>query len=162
MSGYIPFERIQAASLAQAERLLRDWFPAGKCVGKEFVVGSLAGEPGDSLSINTTTGKWSDFATGEGGFDLIDLYAAMQHAGDRVPAARELGALLGISAINGHAHVLHQRKVAENWYPIVPPPPDAPKPAPQQLRCDKLYEYYDQNDRLLFYVRRREARDEIL
>ena len=105
------------------------------------------------------TGKWSDFATGESGFDLIDLYAAMRHSGERVPAAKELGAMLGIPAINGHAHEPIPVKTTEGWYPIVPPPLDAPKPAPQQLQCDKLYEYYDQNDRLLFYVRRREARD---
>ena len=42
----IPFEQIQSASLAQADRLLRDWFPAGKRVGKEFLVGNIHGDAG--------------------------------------------------------------------------------------------------------------------
>ena len=57
MSGPIPFEEIAAVALAQATRLLPGWFPRGKFVGKEFVVGNIDGDPGDSLSVNTVTGS---------------------------------------------------------------------------------------------------------
>ena len=60
MSG-LDFDVIRSAALAQAELLLQDWFPAGKRVGHEYVVGSLAGEPGRSLSVSLRTGKWADF-----------------------------------------------------------------------------------------------------
>ena len=60
-----------------------EWFPNGRQVGREFKVGNLAGEPGQSLSINLDTGLWSDFAVGVGGRDLIDLYAKLRHGGDR-------------------------------------------------------------------------------
>jgi hypothetical protein len=45
----------------------------------------------------------------------------------------------------------------EMWLPIIPPPPDAPKPSDKDLRCDVLHEYCAADDRLLCYVRRFEA-----
>ena len=53
-------------------------FPDGKRAGREWKVGSVNGEPGDSLSICTAGAKagiWSDFATGAAG-DLLDLWMA--------------------------------------------------------------------------------------
>src|SRR4051794_19140790 len=97
----IPFDQIHAVSLAQAQRLLVDWFPHGKITGREFKVGSLQGEAGESLSVDLRSGKWKDFAAGDSGFDLIALRASMRHAGDRVAAARELGQILGLT-VNGH------------------------------------------------------------
>lgn len=52
--------------------------PEGKRASGEWRVGSIAGEPGQSLSVRITGAKkgvWKDFNTGEGG-DLIDLWAA--------------------------------------------------------------------------------------
>ena len=63
--------------LADADRLLAQWLPKGKRQGTEYKAGSLAGEAGGSLSVNLRTGRWADFATGERGGDLIDLYAAI-------------------------------------------------------------------------------------
>jgi hypothetical protein len=51
-------------------------FPNGKYENREYCVGSLAGEPGDSLKIcmiGKKTGVWKDFASGEGGDNLLDL-----------------------------------------------------------------------------------------
>jgi putative DNA primase/helicase len=44
------------------------------------------------------------------------------------------------------------------WQPILPVPGDAPRPT-DRLACDALHEYHDAEDRLLFYVRRIEAKD---
>jgi hypothetical protein len=71
----IPYEQIKAASLAQSESLLFSWFPNGKQAGDEFKIGNISGDPGSSLSINTRTGMWSDFAGDEKGGDLISLFA---------------------------------------------------------------------------------------
>jgi twinkle protein len=55
-----------------------DWlFPAGRKNGNEWLVGSLAGEPGKSLGIRVAgskVGVWSDFATGDKGSNLLELY----------------------------------------------------------------------------------------
>jgi hypothetical protein len=163
MSGAIPFDRIRDAALAQAGRLLPDWFPAGKQAGREFKVGNIRGDAGESLSINVDNGRWADFAAGQSGYDLIELRAAMRHLGDRTAAARELGELLEITA-NGYDHYAppnQQRgKQADDWRPIVPSPPDVARPSRREFDgFDYVYDYVDENDRLLFYVRRREAKD---
>ena len=58
------------------------------------------------------------------------------------------------------AHGNGEAEPEEIWEPMVPPPADAPQPPERELKnCDKLYLYLDADGRLLFYVRRREARD---
>lgn len=69
---------LKAQLLEQSDRLLPAWFPNGRQVGREWVVGNLRGDAGESLKINLETGVWSDFATGETGPCLISLYAAKQ------------------------------------------------------------------------------------
>jgi len=61
----------------QVEELCRFLLPQGKRVGKEWVAGDAFGNPGRSLKVVLEGGKigiWSDFATGESGGDLIDLW----------------------------------------------------------------------------------------
>lgn len=83
--------------LADADRLLAQWLPNGKRQGTEYKAGSVAGEAGTSLSINLRTGRWADFATGERGGDLIDLYAAI-HGLELGEAYRELDGSPGVPA----------------------------------------------------------------
>lgn len=84
------FRRLAADLLARADSLLPDWFPQGRRQGREFVCGNLAGEAGDSLKVNTDTGRWSDFATGESGGDMVSLYAAKERV-SQAEAFRALG-----------------------------------------------------------------------
>lgn len=89
MSAQLDFKSLAADLLSDAKNILPRWLPGGKQRGKEFVCGSLSGDAGGSLSINTNTGVWQDFATGEKGADLIDLYAAI-HGMELGAAYREL------------------------------------------------------------------------
>lgn len=69
-------EKLSHQALSVATYLL----PQGKNAGREYLVGSVGGEPGDSCKICVTgskAGVWSDFATGEKG-DLLDLWAAVR------------------------------------------------------------------------------------
>lgn len=71
--------------------------PQGKKAAGEWCVGSVAGEPGQSLKVRLTgakRGMWKDFNTGEGG-DLIDLWAARK-ALSISEAMREIKAQYGI------------------------------------------------------------------
>lgn len=55
--------------------------PNGKRKGREWCVGSIAGEEGESLKVHlggSKSGVWQDFAKGEGG-DLIDLWAGVRN-----------------------------------------------------------------------------------
>lgn len=86
----IDFDGINAAALASLESLLHEWLPQGHREGHEFKVGSLAGEPGRSLSVNTRTGVWKDFSSDAGGSDPISLLAAIRSCGMK-DAAVEIG-----------------------------------------------------------------------
>jgi putative DNA primase/helicase len=154
MSAQLDFKSLSADLLADARNILPQWLPGGKQRGKEFVCGSLSGDEGHSLSINTNTGVWVDFATGDRGADLIDLYAAI-HSIDLGAAFRELSG-----------------QPARAQLRSVPTPKPAPKPAravimpvPQSAdlhdcrhpvfgRASNLWPYTDANGELLGYVAR--------
>jgi putative DNA primase/helicase len=87
----IAFKDFAASLLPRSEELLREWLSNGRKVGREWVVGSLQNEPGDSCKTNLDTGRGSDFATGKKWGDLLALYAAI-HDISQLQAARELGA----------------------------------------------------------------------
>lgn len=119
----IDFRELNARLCARSRELLPQWFPAGKFHGREFVIGDLQGNAGESLSINIDTGKWADFANDElKGGDLISLFAAMRGI-KQSDAARELG---GDPAIE-NVPAAKQRPY-EKWHPIVPVPTNAPAP----------------------------------
>lgn len=110
-SNGIDFESIARELLPQSLELLRQWFPAGVLSGKEYHVGSLAGEAGESLSVNIETGKWSDFATNEAGGDLISLYAA-QHKISQAKAAKALS--------NGHEIAPQDEYISGQQITVIP------------------------------------------
>lgn len=86
------------------EAVLRHLFPAGKKVSGEWVVGSLAGEAGDSLKIRMggmKKGYWCDFATNERGRSLLGLWAEVLR-GDIKRACKEARQFLGIRDDYGH------------------------------------------------------------
>jgi hypothetical protein len=78
--------------------------------------------------------------------ERIDFSAAIE----RVASERGIASSLRGKSGNGAHH-------GAMWQPIVPPPSDAPRPTDVQLRCGRLHEYFDADDRLLCYVRRIEA-----
>ena len=77
---------MQASDLAalladRADDVAAMLLPNGKRKGREWCVGSIGGEEGDSLKVHlggSKSGVWQDFATSEGG-DLIDLWAATRN-----------------------------------------------------------------------------------
>lgn len=97
------FARIAAAALVSVESVLTGWLPNGKRQGTEWVSRNPTrrdGTPG-SFSINTTTGKWSDFATGDAGGDLVSLVAYLDGCGHQSEAAASLAAFLSIAMVEG-------------------------------------------------------------
>ncbi len=94
----LTFKDIAKAALSQSTLLLERWLPGGRWEGHEYVVKNPAradGSPG-SFKINAKSGKWSDFATSEGGGDLIDLRAFVDHT-LLIDAARAIAGELAIS-----------------------------------------------------------------
>ena len=82
----------------QAPSLAAELLPNGKREGAEWRVGSLAGEPGRSLSVHlfgSRAGVWSDFAAGEAG-DALDLVAGVLYRGDKRAALAWARGWLGL------------------------------------------------------------------
>lgn len=86
----IDFVGLTASLLQRADTLVPQWLSGGHFQGeKEYVCAGLSGGKGRSLSVNLKTGMWADFSAGEGGRDLVSLYAAI-HDLSQIEAAREL------------------------------------------------------------------------
>jgi putative DNA primase/helicase len=82
--------------MGSEETILRQLLPTGKKEGNEYI--ALNPKRNDthlgSFRINTTTGKWADFATGDKGGDIISLYAYIKSV-NQLTAAKELLRLIG-------------------------------------------------------------------
>jgi hypothetical protein len=73
-------DEIRTRLLDQLESVLVYLFPHGRRRGKQFFIGNLTGDRGDSLVIELEgpkRGVWIDFATGESG-DVLALWASVQ------------------------------------------------------------------------------------
>ena len=70
------WQNIESKLKDSIEDVCRHLFPNGKRDGSEYVVGSLSGEPGQSLKINLSgkLGVWKDFAGDSGGNSLLSLW----------------------------------------------------------------------------------------
>jgi hypothetical protein len=93
----IDFAAVNCAALPHLETLCRRWLPGGRRIGAEWVCGSLRGEAGQSCKVNLRTGRWADFAAGQGGGDPVSLAAAVAGVG-QAEAAHNLARMLGIEA----------------------------------------------------------------
>lgn len=77
IKNHLNASAISAELSEKAEAVVKHLLPQGKRHGKEWCIGSITGEQGQSLKIcleGEKKGRWSDFATKEGG-DLLDLWA---------------------------------------------------------------------------------------
>lgn len=133
------FAKINAAALAACPGLLESWFPAGRLQGREFCVGNLQGDAGESLKINVGSGVWKDFATDQGGSDLVSLYAAL-HSMQQAQAARALEKELSLST------------------PRAKPKPAAKAAKQEPRRIVASYDYHDAAGNVVYQVTRWEPK----
>lgn len=154
----IDFAALAARLLSQSRSILPQWFPNGKIQGHEFVLGNLDGAAGTSLSINLNTGRWSDFASGDKGGDLISLYAAMERI-TQAEAARKLDDGTITSKI-----APSEPKPERKQRTVVVPVPDNMKSHHCRHRHYgnpvKVWDYHDADGKLLGHVARYEPKGE--
>lgn len=86
---------INTLALSVLPSLLQQWLPNGVIKGHEYVTCNPMREDrsSGSFKVNLRTGKWADFATGDGG-DIIAL-AAYLSGTRQSEAARQLYTMLG-------------------------------------------------------------------
>ncbi|OAM23980.1 hypothetical protein A7P92_05805 [Eikenella corrodens] len=132
MSQSIDFATISSAALSSVDNLLAEWLPSGRYDGHEFVAlnPTRADKKLGSFRINTRSGQWADFATGDKGGDLIDLYAYLNSC-NAAQAARSIAERLSLGGFAPVQKVAldggNAAKPGKNarWQPIVPVPPYA-------------------------------------
>lgn len=98
----LSFEFINDEAKRYSHALLQRMLPGGYLNGQEYVVVNplRADHKPGSFKVNAITGKWADFATGDGGGDFISLAAYLY----RLPpygAAKELAYILGVGGEHG-------------------------------------------------------------
>ena len=158
------FDDVNAAAQARGVSLLESLLPRGRLHGREYVCGDLTGGPGKSLSVNTDTGKWCDFATGDKGGDLVSLYAAV-HDMKQGEALRALAGELGLSGGSGrdiarlrdHAKAKIKTEPEREWVVVMPLPDDAPAPLYPRSMYGKLvavWQYLNGDGKVLGYTAR--------
>lgn len=94
------FDKANSAALKHLPGLLEQWLPGGSYQGTEYVVRNPTrsdSHPG-SFCINSKTGKWADFATGDRGSDAVSLHAYLSGK-SQYQAARSLSRMLGVSRV---------------------------------------------------------------
>lgn len=93
----IDFQGINRAALAVLPSLLSRWLPHGRRAGHEWVATNprRADREAGSFKVNMVTGRWADFASGDGGGDVVSL-AAFLAGSNQADAARNLADMLGV------------------------------------------------------------------
>ncbi len=96
--GRIEFAAVNMAALAVLPSLLQRWAPGGVVRGSEYTAlnPKRADRRPGSFRVNTRTGKWADFATGDKGGDVVSLAASLSGIG-QAEAAQALASMLGVS-----------------------------------------------------------------
>jgi putative DNA primase/helicase len=98
MTTPIDFDGINTAALRNGRSFVESLLPGGKFRSLEYVVKNPCRDdrrPG-SFSINYRSGRWKDFASGDGGSDLVSLVAYLRGTGQG-NAAREMADKLGVA-----------------------------------------------------------------
>lgn len=134
MSQPIDFKRLADAALSAADNLLSEWLPGGRYDRSEYVAlnPTRADKSLGSFRINTHSGVWADFATGDQGSDLIALYAYIYGVG-QAEAARKIderlnaGCFAPVTKIDLDGAELKGGGKNEQWEPILPVPEHALK-----------------------------------
>ena len=127
----LDFKTVADAALVAADNLLAEWLPGGKYKGHEYVVCNplRADHRPNSFSINTHSGLWSDFATGDDGGDLISLYAYLFTGGKQGAALRAVAERLRIGGFEpvqrvawDGGYAAGSKSKRDDWEPVIPVP----------------------------------------
>jgi len=96
----LDFSKINSAALACLPAVLARLLPDGKAMAGEWVARNptRADRKAGSFKVSLTSGRWSDFATGDKGGDAVSLVAYLEGVNQRA-AAKLLASMLGLGGV---------------------------------------------------------------
>lgn len=173
----IDFDKINRSALNFAQSLVQKWIPGGIFRGREYVVKNpnRADNEAGSFSINCDSGIWKDFASGDGGSDLISLYSYINNLTNQGDAAKAVADQINLKEYqtNNKSEKKTKPSTAKKtpWKPIFPVPDNAPEPPSTFTRTEEsagskktvryklthVWEYKNETGALLGYVTRFEG-----
>ncbi len=131
----IDFGKLARDLLSRSRELVEAWIPGGDWSGPHYKC--LNPKRGDdsigSFSINAESGVWKDFASDDGGGDLISLYAWLNDLKQGEAATALLGQLGSLPELPAAGKRAKAGK--PKWVPITP----IPEGVPQILRMHFEY-----------------------
>ena len=133
------YEKLNEYLNPQIEEILTEWYPDGEIVNDRFHIGGVGGEEGSSLNValaGDKTGSWYDFATAQGGGDLISLYAHKH------------------TLAMPEAHKRLHKQYAPPEPKITKPPAGTPEPTELLSKAQKYWTYRDESGTPMTYVLR--------
>ena len=97
-SQQVNFREVNQLAMSYLPSLLSKWLPDGRVSGHEFT--ALNPKRNDnkagSFKVNLVTGRWSDFATGDRGGDIISLAAYLADL-SQTDAAKAILRMVGVN-----------------------------------------------------------------
>lgn len=153
----LDFAAIADAALRDVERLVPMWLPDGQRRAAEWVC--LNPRRNDrrtgSFSVNMNTGCWGDFASGEGGGDLISLYAYLNGVNNG-EAGRALVEILRMAVpVAQQGAPVEAKKRRSEWWALPCAPADAPAPPKAHVKRgtpERVWRYAGPGGETLGYV----------
>ena len=103
MSSKLDFASINLAALPALPAILRRILPGGKIIAGEYIARNPTRQDrwAGSFKINLRNGRWSDFATGDVGGDVVSLVAYLENR-SQGEAARLLVGMLRLKSGGAH------------------------------------------------------------
>ena len=180
MQTNIDYKSLARTALDSIQAILRHLAPNGRRSGCEYITLNPTRKDSQlgSFSVNMRTGEWSDFATGDRGTDVINLWAYIKRV-EQGEAAKQLAAFLSLPIITCNtvtsetaSRNAFERSVSEHSIPgnksvasysgkackavplNAPPPPDRHRQLGEPV---KIYPYTDKDGGIIFYQYRFET-----
>ena len=146
------FDNYRSQLLYQSKTLLPSWLSSGKWEGDEWSAlnPTRSDKNRGSFKVNSKTGEWSDYATGDRGTNLLDLYAYIHS----ISVSEAYNQLTGNApAATTILPTQPPKEIKEKPQPIMPPAP-ASIDLINSKRPESVYEYRTTEGELMGYVLR--------
>ena len=131
----IDFDEVNRKALPYINEILHELLPDGEFRGKQCVAlnPTRVDKHKGSFTFDIEKGIWKDFSSGEGGGDIISLWAYVKRLSQK-EAAMEITKRFNMDPQKASSN---SSKPTNTYKPIIPVPENAPKPTFKRYYTDE-------------------------